>query len=259
MRRSLPILLSWLMVLSFPGCRGAQGPFAKKLTGSVETSDARLTDALPHQPPRTVYVADFALDAADIQPDQGARGMLPKGLGGGLVGNLGQRLPHPLAGGDPASQAREIVDAMAGSLVAALGDRGIQAQRIDVASADLPRDGWLLQGVFTEVDEGNRIKRAVIGFGQGATRMNVQVGVSDLAGAQPRQAFIVFGTVKEPGKMPGAAVTMNPYVAAAKFVLEKNATGRDIRDTAGQIADVLVESAATIRREAASRHTGLRE
>ena len=34
---------------------------------------------------------------------------------------------------------------------------------------------------------------------------------------------------------------MNPYVAAVKFVLQKNATERDIGRTAEQIADQLVK------------------
>jgi hypothetical protein len=87
------------------------------------------------------------------------------------------------------------------------------------------------------VDEGNRITRAVIGFGRGATTMDVQVRLSDLAGSDPRAPFAVFGTVKDPGMLPGAIVTLNPYVVAAKFVLAKHATERDIRQTADQIAE----------------------
>jgi hypothetical protein len=34
---------------------------------------------------------------------------------------------------------------------------------------------------------------------------------------------------------------MNPYVAAAKFVLQKNATERDIKKTAEQIAEQIVK------------------
>ena len=41
--------------------------------------------------------------------------------------------------------------------------------------------------------------------------------------------------------IPGAVVTMNPYVAAAKFVLQKNATERDIRRTAEQIVEEILK------------------
>ena len=65
--------------------------------------------------------------------------------------------------------------------------------------------------------------------------MDLQLSISDLASADPRAAFVVFGTVKDPSRIPGAAVVRNPYVASAKFVLQKNATERDIRKTAEQI------------------------
>jgi hypothetical protein len=73
------------------------------------------------------------------------------------------------------------------------------------------------------------------------------VAFSDFAGSDPRAAFAVFGTAKDPNRIPGALVTMNPYVAAAKFVLQKNATERDINKTAEQIADRIVRYAQQIR------------
>jgi hypothetical protein len=51
----------------------------------------------------------------------------------------------------------------------------------------------------------------------------------------------VFGTAKEPNRIPGAVVAMNPYVAAAKFVLQQNATERDIKRTAEQIAEQILK------------------
>jgi uncharacterized protein DUF4410 len=104
-----------------------------------------------------------------------------------------------------------------------------------------------MQGYFTEVDEGNRLKRAGIGFGKGATSMDLQIAVTDLASPEPRAAFAVFGTAKDPNRIPGALVTMNPYVAAAKFVLQKNATERDIKRTAGEIAEQIVRYEQQIR------------
>lgn len=257
-RRSPLVVVAACCVIAVAAtaCRGTHNPYAKKLMGSVETSNSQATGQQPQTTPRTVYVANFALDAANLKSDEGVRGVLPGGAGQGLLGGIGQRLPHPLSSGDPQQQSREIVDTMAESLVSALSKQNIPARRIDAQSDPLPRDGWLLQGVFTEVDDGNRIKRAVIGFGQGATQMNVQVGISDLTSAEPRKAFIVFGTVKEPGKMPGAVVTMNPYVAAAKFVMEKNATNKDIRNTADQIVSEVLKYQDTIKREASARNPG---
>lgn len=134
---------------------------------------------------------------------------------------------------------------MAESLTQALRTKGMTAERL--RDQNLPGEGWLVQGYFTEIDEGNRLKRAAIGFGRGATSMDLQVTISDLAGSDPRAAFAVFGTAKDPNRIPGALVTMNPYVAAAKFVRQKNATERDVKQTAEQIAEEIVKYEQRIR------------
>lgn len=83
----------------------------------------------------------------------------------------------------------------------------------------------------TEMNEGSRMQRAIIGFGKGEAGMEVQVSVSNLAG-NPDAPFIIFGTVKEPGHMPGSVVTLNPFMAVAKFAIQKNASERDVEQTA---------------------------
>ena len=251
--RVLAGLCGALLAASGTGCRLAQEHAGHGLRGGVELKNETLGTHPPQQGPRQVYVADFALDSSDFQGDQGVRGMLPERAQQGLLGQAGERLPHHFATTDPAARAREIVDAMATSLVNSLRDKGFPSQRYQGSDSALPNDGWLLQGVFTEVGEGNRFKRAIIGFGQGASTMEVQVGISDLAGAHPREPFMVFGTVKDPSKMPGAAVTMNPYVAAAKFMMEKDATGKDVQKTADQIVSEMLKYEDKIRQEAQNR------
>jgi len=223
-------------------CRADTEAYAQKLLGGVEVKDDELKGPLPVKLPGTIYIADFALDAENYSGDEGLRGALP--------GRLGQRLPRRLAKDNPTIRARQIVEAMAESLVQRLSAKGLHAERLHNTDGNLPREGWLVQGIFTEVDEGNRIKRAGIGFGKGATSMDLQLGISNLAGADPRAAFVMFGTVKDPNKIPGAVVTMNPYVAAAKFVLQKNATERDIKNTAAQVADHILKYQQQIKEKA---------
>jgi hypothetical protein len=207
--------------------------YGQKLLGGVKVKGEKTEGSLPQRLPGTIYIADFALEAENYVPDEGVRGALP--------GRLGKRLPRLLQKDNPAERARQIVETMAESLVQHMNSKGLQAQRLRNTAEDLPREGWLVQGVFTEVDEGNRLKRAAIGFAKGATSMDVQVGISDLAGSNPRAAFLLFGTEKDPNKIPGAVVTMNPYVAAAKFVLQKNATERDVQRTAAQIVEEILK------------------
>ncbi len=230
------------------GCQMNRSADKSKVLGTVEIRDEQIKGRWPADLPGIIYVSDFALQAQHFEGDQGVRGVLPHGR----LGQIGQRLPHPMANSNPEEQVRKIIDTMSRSLIRNLRDKGFVAQRLPGPQTVLPHDGWLLQGVFTEVGEGNRIKRAVIGFGRGATSMEIQVAVSDLGSAEPKKPFIVFGTVKTPKKIPGAAVTMNPYVAAAKFVMEKNATEKDIRKTAEQIVDEILKYPQKFKEQAES-------
>lgn len=253
MKRRTSLLFLVCLGVAVGGC-GADR--SRNLLGGVEVRNEKLGPVKPGEGPRMVYVADFALDAENIQGDPGVRGLLPgpsQSSRQGLLGGLGQRLVNPFGAKTPDERAREIVDTMAAALVNGLSDKGFPARRIASTGGALPREGWLVQGMFTEVGEGSRLKRAVIGFGAGATSMDVQVGVSDLAAKDPRQPFIVFGTVKDPSKMPGAVVTINPYVAAAKFVMEKNATSKDIEKTAEQIVDEILKYRQKFEYEAGSK------
>jgi hypothetical protein len=229
--------LSWLclaiVLLGAPGCRAGADSYSPKILGGVEVKGGEASGALPRRAPQTIYVADFALDAEKYGGDEGLRGALP--------GRLGQRGPRLLAKDNPVERARQFVETVAESVVEGLTTRGLAALRFRDPAGQLPPEGWLVQGVFTEVDEGNRMKRALIGFGKGATSMDLQIWISDLGGQDPRAPFAVFGTVKDPSKIPGAVVTLNPYVAATRFVLQKNATERDVQATAKQIVEEVVK------------------
>lgn len=227
-----------LFMLAFlaEGCR----TMSHKPMGGIELGKEQVQAGLPQNRPSHVYVADFQLGSENFHADEGARGILPGLLHRRLEG-FGQGLPTPLGSGDPAQAARKIVDEMAEAITKGLQEKGIAASRLDADQYPQPKEGWLINGVFTEVDEGNRIKRAVMGFGKGATQMEIQVSISDLQSANPKSPFVIFGTLKDPNKMPGAIVSKNPYVAAAKFVLEKNATTKDVKNSAQQIVDELMK------------------
>lgn len=47
--------------------------------------------------------------------------------------------------------------------------------------------------------------------------------------------------------MPGAVITMNPYVAAAKFVMSRSASEKDVEHTAAKIAAEIVKRVNTAR------------
>jgi|WetSurMetagenome_2_1015567.scaffolds.fasta_scaffold00088_26 hypothetical protein len=224
-------LTTMLGILMLAGCAIAQD-----ITGRAKVTDENTSAELPTTKPAMIYVRDFDLEAAGIKQEKRRL----------MSGSRGDGLRHRLRGGsgDSDESAQKLVDMMSETLVADIKKRGIPARRL-YADEKAPKNGWLVRGIFTEVDEGNRLRRSVIGFGSGATKIDLHVNVTDLTSNAVRPFYSV-DTKKSSGKMPGAVITLNPYVAAAKFVLSKNALERDLKGTASKIADQLVEQVKRI-------------
>ena len=176
-----------------------------------------------------IYVSDFELQAEDVKTDQGL-------LGSGARGGI---LPRPLKQrqDDPQAQARKLVTLMSRSILADLRKAGYDALPLSVADPR-PQSGEWVHGVFTEVDEGNRLHRAVIGFGSGQAKMNLFVSITDLA--NPEKPLYQASQDGTSDKSPGAIITLNPYVAAAKFVMGENATDKMVKKTAVEVSKQII-------------------
>ena len=178
--------------------------------------------------PAMVYVTDFDLDASAVQ--QSGPGSLINRVRPGIIGS------GPLGiARTPEQQARDLVDLMANSIVDDLHKAGVAAERL-APGAPPPATGWLVRGVFLQVDAGNRVRRAAIGFGAGATDLQVASRVDQFGAGAPQPLYTV-DTNAQSGRLPGAVVTLNPYVAAARFVMAGKDLDRNAKDTAGKIAD----------------------
>jgi Domain of unknown function (DUF4410) len=177
----------------------------------------------------TVYVRDFELDAENVKVDKGAGGQIRPGI---------IERPSKRQQTDPEAQAKKLVDTISKSLVGDLHKAGYKAQRLSPDDPN-PSTGALVTGVFTEVDEGNRMHRALIGFGSGGAKMDLYVTMSDLA--SPEKPLYNLAQEDTSGKKPGAAITLNPYVAAAKFAMEKNAPEKMVKKTASEISSEMVK------------------
>jgi Domain of unknown function (DUF4410) len=198
--------------------------------GSATISGQREIGAAPPATPTEVYVTDFDLDAQNIRSEPGL--LPPPPPPPGPLGNL---LPRPPgAPKDPAIRARELIDLMSTTLVQDLVKAGLNARRLTPAEPP-PANGWLVRGVFTQVGEGHRLVRAVIGFGAGQTELQLAVAIDDLAQGAPKPLYEL-DTTAASGKLPGAVITMNPYVAAARFVLAGHDLEQNVKRTAAKIA-----------------------
>ena len=189
--------------------------------------------------PNMIYVTDFYLDPAQIRSES----IVPQG------GIIRSRL-NQLREGDPATRAAKLISVLSQTIVSELKKAGQPAEyrpnraglRADFvpAGVEFPKTGWMVGGWFVTVDEGNRAEAATIGFGAGAESVEVEVVVTDLA-QNPLEPILYLGAGNEARKMPGGLVMgKSPYAMAAKFVLSRGATERDVKQEGVEIAKSLL-------------------
>jgi hypothetical protein len=211
----------FLQCMLMAGCLGA--------TAAVSAA----ADSAPFAAPAPiVYVADFELDVANVTPDGGPgqrvrrlRGLLPSG-----PGPMGQDK-------NPQDHAKHIVNEMADALTDDLRKAGVDARR-STPGQPLPTVGWQVRGVFLSVDDGNRLRRAMVGLGAGQNDIQVAVSCDSLGAADLPPLYQAVDEADSKG-MPGAAIKLNPYVIAAKFVMASGDEKKTISKTAQQISDAV--------------------
>jgi hypothetical protein len=162
-------------------------------------------------PPTVIYVKDFDLAPGSFQAESGILAISPISAGAFIPRLLG--VPE-----DSAVRERELVNLMSSSLVDDLTSAGLNARFLRSGEL-LLSEGWLVRGGFVQVDEGNRLKRALLGFGSGATSLRVIVWVSDLTPGSSGP-FCALDTSTHNSRKPGAALSFDPYVGAARFVID---------------------------------------
>lgn len=114
------------------------------------------------------------------------------------------------------------------------------------APAKLPSRGWLVTGRFVRVNQGSRALRATIGFGLGATKMETEVAVYDLA-VSKKDPFLKFATTggsnAEPGAIGSAGTTIVSGFGALSSALGNAAHGisEDAWRTAREIRNHLAD------------------
>jgi hypothetical protein len=198
--------------------------------GTVKATNEVQVASEPVSKPAKIYVTNFELRAANIKHKDG---ILPV-----PIENSGP-LPIALPGlsKSPEARARQLVELMSESITKNLNKAGFTATRLALG-ASMPTDGWLIRGVFTEVQEGNRLQRAMIGFGQGATDLQVVTKTDNLAEGTLSPLYRM-ETDASSGKTPGAAPTLvlGPYGAAARLVM----AGEDLERSVKQTATTIVE------------------
>ena len=199
---------------------------------SAHVTSERELAPRPTAKPVVIYVTDFEIGA--VKHEDGVLSGRP-----GPLGRIGQRLSG--ASSDPAARARQLVDLMANSLVKELAKAGFNVLRLPPGQS-VPAEGWLVRGLFTEVQEGNRLRRAMIGFGSGETDVQVITTIDDLSQGPPQPMYEV-ATDANSGNKPGAAPTLilSPYGAAVRFVMAGKDLDKNVKQTAASIAAQMIK------------------
>ena len=140
-------------------------------------------------PPTRILVYDFAMGDGVVKEYQGILRQQPAEK-------------NPLEREDQIK--RHASQAAAAQLVNGL--RGLGFTVALVARGTPPQDNDLqIDGQFVTVDQGNPLRRLLIGFGSGASKVETRVAVYH--GAE-RQKLLEFTTHSDSGKLPGAAATV---------------------------------------------------
>jgi len=201
----------------------------------AQAVEPRTPSAAPPSRVSVVYVTDFQLDADAVKSPSG---VLPGPVGQVMRGGVNALKP-------PAERAHELVELMAKTLTNSLNGEGVNARRLG-ANEPTPKDGWIVRGVFTKVEQGSRFERAAIGLGAGGTDLTVVVSVEDpKAGNRVPLEDIIAGaqSSKMIGAAPMAVIRFNPATVAAKFVLSSRDLEKNVVRTAMQISSKIVEGA----------------
>jgi hypothetical protein len=182
---------------------------------------------------KVIYVADSQLERASFTQDKG--GITGKGylLPPPLVPTIFRRKAH-----NETEEVERLVNFMSDTLVKKLAKAGIYAVRLR-ATDMRPQSGLILSGVFTQLSEGNHVRRATFGFGSGATKAEVYVNITEAS--QPLHLLYSATNQQKSGRYPGALVTLNPFAGAARFAMTRNAPEKTVKKTASLIAKQIVK------------------
>ena len=183
--------------------------------------------------PRMIYVNSFSISQA-AKPDE------TQSSGGGerpgLLGALREREQQGIIGERREEQKEQTLVKVPGvlqkALIADLSQSIAPAESGSGTTA--PADCWIVTGEFLEVDRGSRALQAGVGFGAGQSHLEVRAKV--YSAHDPNKPFLTFDSEGASGHMPGAVVSKNPYVAAAKFVMSKREPEGEAKKVASSIA-----------------------
>jgi len=168
--------------------------------------------------PNPVLIYNFAVSPQDVQQNSS------------IFAKIQRNIENNSQTAEEIQIGREVADAMATELWQKITNLGLNAVRAE-QSLQVTPGSILITGYFVDIDEGNRLRRNLIGLGMGKSSLDSKVRVL-APSPSGYQELIAFDAHADSGDMPGAAV-MGPAGAAAgagtAAVLATNAVAGGIK------------------------------
>ena len=226
------------------------------VTASARQEDTKPVAAVPQSQTveatadksRIVYVSDFELE---VPTGAAAKTALATTVAAAIPGD-GKAEADTKKDDGPAEQAARIVDFMSTALVKELQKAGYTARRVRPGEAR-PEEGIGIKGVFAVPDAENHLRRAVVGAGSSAGKVELFVGIGNLARpdqplysvVDPKIANLDPKTADNSDREPGAIITVSAYAPVAKFEMPNSLTEKNVKDTASAIVADLTQLLTT--------------
>jgi hypothetical protein len=184
----------------------------------------------PARPKKPVYVQDFTGSYEPAQSSSGRSGPLAR-----------------IRGARANEKASQSASQLSSDIVKEFAAQGFTSSRL-APGATLPTDGWLVKGTFYATDsDGNIVPTELLG-GEQKPNTQLTVSVANLT-KDPNAPFIVFGKA-EALKGQGAPVGWNPYVVAAKFVINTVESATDLDKLAKEIVQTIMQNKQIVEEKA---------
>jgi hypothetical protein len=156
----------------------------------VRSTRADTNTGLPA--PHRVLITDFAVSPADVRENAG------------IFARTARTIENTDQTAEELQLGRDVADALAAELAVKIADMGLNAVRAS-AGTPLTTGAILIVGHFINIDEGNRLRRNIIGLGMGKSSIDCEVSVLAPGSAGWRE-ITAFDAHIDSGKMPGVAV-----------------------------------------------------
>ena len=212
----------------------ARSSFVLCLFGLAATAIAAAQTTSTTPPPKNkkpIYVQDFT---GSYEPAQSSS----SGRSGPLARIRGARANE---------KASQSASQLTGDIVKEFAAQGFTSRRLD-SKDPLPADGWLVRGTFYATDSGGNIVPTELLGGEQKPNTQLTVSVANLA-KDPNAPFIVFGKAEAIAGQ-GAPVGWNPYVVAAKFVINTVESATDLDKLAKEIVQTIMQNKQIVEEKA---------